>query len=45
MVELMCYNNKNCLNGGRCVEVVSSHSYKCECPANFAGKHCENENS
>jgi len=41
IVELMCYNNKNCMNGGACREDFLSHSYKCDCPSNFTGDHCD----
>jgi len=39
--ELKCKDNSACLNGGTCVEDFPNDSYKCDCPGNRTGEHCE----
>jgi len=41
IAELKCYKNRECQNGGRCIEDFRKLSFKCYCPAKYTGARCE----
>jgi len=33
--------SKPCKNGGKCIEDFRRRTFKCRCPANYAGAKCQ----